>query len=112
MAWSLQAVQKGVHAMAVAHDPEDAETRVIHDLIDFSGTDVLEVGCGDGRLTWRYADRTRLVLALDPDAAVIEQARASLPEELRHTVTFQVVDITSVELPLAAFDVVVCSYSL
>ena len=110
--WSLQAVQKGVHAMAVTHDPEHAETRVIHDLIDFSGTDVLEVGCGDGCLTWRYANRTHSVLALDPDATTIEQARASLPEPLRHTVTFQVADITSVELPPAAFDVVVCSYSL
>jgi len=98
--------------MAIAHDPEEAETRVIHDLIDFSSTDVLEVGCGNGRLTWRYADRTRAVLALDPDADAIEQARASLPEPLRHTVTFQVADITSVEVPPAAFDVVVCSYSL
>ena len=98
--------------MAVAHDPEEAETRVIHDLLDFSGTDVLEVGCGDGRLTWRYAGRTRPVLALDPDAAAIEQARTSLPEPLRPTVTFQVADMTSVELPAAAFDVAVCSYSL
>ena len=98
--------------MAVALDPEHAETRAIHDLIDFSGTDVLEVGCGDGRLTWRYADRTRSVLALDLDAAAIKQARASLPEPLQHTVTFQVADITSVKLPPAAFDVVVFSYSL
>ncbi len=98
--------------MAVAHDPEHAETRVIHDLIDFSGTDVLEVGCGNGRLTWRYAERTRSVLALDPDASAIEQARASLPEPLHHTVTFQMGDITSVDLPPEAFDVVVLSYSL
>ncbi len=101
--------------MTVLRDPEHAETRAIHDLIDFSGTDVLEVGCGDGRLTWRYADRTRSVLALDPDAAAIEQARANLPglpEPLRHTVTFQVADITSVELPREAFDVVVLSWSL
>src|SRR5260370_39381382 len=98
--------------MAVAHDPEHAETRVIHDLIDFSGTDALEVGCGDGRLTWRYADRTLSVLDLDRDAAAIEQARAILPEPLRPTVTCQVADMTSVEVPSAAVDVGVCSYSL
>ncbi|HEV2458877.1 MAG TPA: class I SAM-dependent methyltransferase [Ktedonobacterales bacterium] len=98
--------------MAEALDPEQAETRVIHDLIDFAGTDMLEVGCGDGRLTWRYADRTRSVLALDPDVAAIEQARTSLPEPLRHTVTFQVADIRHVALPPAAFDVVVLPYSL
>jgi ubiquinone/menaquinone biosynthesis C-methylase UbiE len=98
--------------MAVEEDPVHTETRVIHDLIDFSGTDVLEVGCGDGRLTGRYADRTRSVLAIDRDAAAIEQARASLPELLWHTVTFQVADITSIKLSPAAFDVVVFSYSL
>lgn len=70
------------------------------------------MGCEDGRLTWRYADRTRSVLALDPDAAAIEQARASLPEPLHPTVTFQVAEMTSVGFPSAAFDVVVCSYSL
>ncbi|HEV2461748.1 MAG TPA: class I SAM-dependent methyltransferase [Ktedonobacterales bacterium] len=98
--------------MAVIEDPEHAETRVIHELVDFAGTDVLEVGCGDGRLTWRYADRTRSVLALDPDAAAIEQAHTSLPEPLRDTVTFQVADIRHVRLPPEAFDVALLSYSL
>lgn len=98
--------------MAVLRDPEQEETRVIHDLVAFDGADVLEVGCGDGRLTWRYADRARSVLALDPDEAAIAQARAALPERLGATVRFQVADITGVELPPAAFDVVVLAWSL
>jgi 2-polyprenyl-3-methyl-5-hydroxy-6-metoxy-1,4-benzoquinol methylase len=98
--------------MAVRRDPEEAETRVIHELVAFAGADVLEVGCGDGRLTWRYAERTRSVLALDPDPAAIEQARASLPEQWRQTVMFQVADITSADLPSEAFDVVVLAWSL
>lgn len=103
---------EGGYAMAVLRDPEQAETRAIHELIDFAGADVVEVGCGDGRLTWRYADRTRSVLAFDPDAAAMEHARASLPEQLRHLVTFQVADITSVNVPPGAFDVVVLAWSL
>jgi ubiquinone/menaquinone biosynthesis C-methylase UbiE len=98
--------------MGVILDPEQVETRTIHELVDFAGKDVLEVGCGHGRLTWRYADRARSVLALDLDTSAIEQARASLPEVLRDTVIFQVADIRSMELPAAAFDVVVFSYSL
>ena len=101
--------------MTVLRDPEQAETGVIHELIDFTGADVLEVGCGDGRLTWRYAERTRSVLALDPDADAIEQAHAGLagqPEQLRHIVTFQVADITSVNLPSEAFDVIMLAWSL
>ena len=98
--------------MTAIRDPEHAETRVIHELIDFTNADVLEVGCGDGRLTERFAGPTRSVLALDPDASAIEQARASLPEALLPRVTFQAADIVNVELPRAAFDVVVLSWSL
>ena len=102
-------------AMAVLRDPKDAETRAIHELVAFVGADVLEVGCGDGRLTWCYAERTRSVLALDPEAAAIEQARASLahlPKQLRQSITFQVADITSANLPAEAFDVIVLAWSL
>jgi ubiquinone/menaquinone biosynthesis C-methylase UbiE len=49
-------------------EPEGNETRILHELMDFRGKDVLEIGCGDGRMTWRYAQLVRLVLALDPAA--------------------------------------------
>ena len=45
-------------------DPEGIETKVIHKMIDFSGADVLEVGSGNGRLTWRYAEDTASVPGL------------------------------------------------
>ena len=32
-------------------DPEGIEIKEIHELVDYSDADVLEVGCGDGRLT-------------------------------------------------------------
>jgi 2-polyprenyl-3-methyl-5-hydroxy-6-metoxy-1,4-benzoquinol methylase len=93
-------------------DPEETETRVLHDLIDFVGKDVLDVGCGDGRMTWRFADQARSVLGLDPVAECIERARLATPAHLRSTVTFQVADITTAELPPEAFDVVALSWSL
>ena len=45
--------------MSVLLDPEETETRVLHELIDFTGKDVLEIGCGDGRMTWRFASPPR-----------------------------------------------------
>jgi 2-polyprenyl-3-methyl-5-hydroxy-6-metoxy-1,4-benzoquinol methylase len=98
--------------MSVSLDPEEAETRIIHSLIDFTGKDVLDVGCGDGRLTWRFAKRTRTVLGIDPLGEAIVAANASMPARLRHKVTFQVADVTTAQLPHAAFDVVVLSWSL
>jgi ubiquinone/menaquinone biosynthesis C-methylase UbiE len=98
--------------MSVLLDPEQEETRAIHDLIDFTGKDVLEVGCGNGRLTWRFAERTHSVVGLDPKAAAIETAQASAPDSLRTKVTFLVADVTTTDLPRAAFDVVVLSWSL
>jgi cyclopropane fatty-acyl-phospholipid synthase-like methyltransferase len=37
--------------MVRAIDPEGVETRAIRELIDFAGKDVLEIGCGEGRMT-------------------------------------------------------------
>ncbi|HLY30882.1 MAG TPA: class I SAM-dependent methyltransferase [Ktedonobacterales bacterium] len=98
--------------MSVLLDPEETETRVIHALVDFTNADVLDVGCGDGRLTWRFAERAHSVLGIDPLAASIEKARASVPARLRARVTFQVADVTTAELPQSAFDRVVLSWSL
>jgi ubiquinone/menaquinone biosynthesis C-methylase UbiE len=93
-------------------DPENEETRVIHELVDFAGRDVLDVGCGDGRLTWRFAAPAHSVLGLDPVAESIETARASVPAGLEQKVRFQVADMTTTDLPPAEFDVAVLSWSL
>jgi ubiquinone/menaquinone biosynthesis C-methylase UbiE len=93
-------------------DPEGTEIEVIHELVDFSGKKVLEVGCGDGRMTRRYADRAAMVLALDPNAEKIERAIDSTPEPLRSKVRFRVADIADAELAQQAFEVAILSHSL
>ena len=98
--------------MAFALDPAEMETRAIHDLVDFTGKDVLEVGCGDGRLTWRYAATAASVLAFDPVVDRIDRARANIPGDLRDHVTFRAGDITTLELPEFAFDVALLAWSI
>jgi ubiquinone/menaquinone biosynthesis C-methylase UbiE len=93
-------------------DPEGTEIEVIHELVDFSGKKVLEVGCGDGRMTRRYADRAAMVLALDPNAEKIERAIDNTPEPLRSKVRFRVADIADAELAQQAFEVAILSHSL
>jgi ubiquinone/menaquinone biosynthesis C-methylase UbiE len=98
--------------MAIRHDPEGEETRVIHDLIDFRGADVLEVGCGDGRLTWRICGAARSVLALDPKSDEIAAARREAKRLGHRHVTFKVADVATVALPASGFDVAVLSWSI
>jgi 2-polyprenyl-3-methyl-5-hydroxy-6-metoxy-1,4-benzoquinol methylase len=93
-------------------DPEGNETRVLHELIDFAGTDVLEIGCGEGRLIWRYADLTASVLGLDQVESDIEHARRDTPRHLRSKVEFRTGDAVTAEFPPGSFDVVVLGRSI
>ena len=93
-------------------DPEGVETKAVHELVDFAGKDVVEVGCGDGRLTWRFADTSSSVLAFDPDESVIATAVEQTPAALRGRVTFRAADMASVGLAAGAYDVGVLSWSI
>ena len=98
--------------MAFALDPEEIEIGVMHDLVNFTGKDVLEIGCGNGRLTWRYAHGVASILALDPQEPAIKLAQEHTPEALRSRVRFEAADITTVDLPEDAFDIALLSWSL
>lgn len=98
--------------MSSSIDPEDTEITVIHELVDFSGTDVLEVGCGDGRLTWRYAEEADTVLAMDMNGEKIERAAETIPAALRPKVSLVMADIVKVDLSPDAYDIAILSHSL
>jgi ubiquinone/menaquinone biosynthesis C-methylase UbiE len=93
-------------------DTDGSELRALHELVDFSGKAVLEIGCGNGRATWRYADCAASVVAIDPRARDIEQAQQRTPEALRGRVTFVAADAARLELPSGAFDVALFSRSI
>jgi ubiquinone/menaquinone biosynthesis C-methylase UbiE len=95
-----------------ALDPEGMETRVLRSLVRMDGRDVLEIGSGNGRLTWRYAERAASVVGLEPEETHVLRARAAMPAALRNRIDFRVADAASVELPDAAFDVVVFAWSI
>jgi 2-polyprenyl-3-methyl-5-hydroxy-6-metoxy-1,4-benzoquinol methylase len=75
--------------MTVRSDPSGEERAALLAYCgDLSGLRVLEIGCGDGRLTWKYAGLAAHVTAIDPDQEEIAQALRALPAELRSRVTF------------------------
>ena len=95
-------------------DPENNETHALLAMADFSGKHVLEIGCGDGRLTWRYADNAAHVTAIEPNAEQIALAKSNLPMNLQGKIDFQSATLekfTTNSKP-SLFDLVILSYSL
>jgi 2-polyprenyl-3-methyl-5-hydroxy-6-metoxy-1,4-benzoquinol methylase len=93
-------------------DPEGAHLAALRRLGDFHGQRVLELGCGDGRLTLGIAADAASVLAFDPDAAAVERARLSLPAELAERVAYKVASGQEIEVEPGSFDLVLFSWSL
>ena len=52
------------------------EIQLIERYVSLVNRDVLEVGCGNGRLTLEYARRTRSVVAIEPNEDMMREARA------------------------------------
>jgi ubiquinone/menaquinone biosynthesis C-methylase UbiE len=93
-------------------DPEGVELRTLRQVAPVDGLNVLELGCGDGRLTMQFAGAAASVLAVDPDEGRIGKARASLPAELEERVTFAVAGAAEVKTPRRRFDLALFSWSL
>ena len=83
--------------MSVNKDPEKSETSHLLKYADFSTKRVLELGCGDGRLTWRYAARAGRVVAIDLDRDGLRVASIERPSDLAESVTF--IQANSIRLP-------------
>jgi len=98
--------------MRVRIDPQQNEVRALRRVTDWKLKSVLEVGCGDGRLTLRLARLGARVHAIDPDKKLIREARESLPKRLASRVRYRAGKAEELRLPDQSFDVVVFSWSL
>jgi 2-polyprenyl-6-hydroxyphenyl methylase / 3-demethylubiquinone-9 3-methyltransferase len=93
-------------------DEAGVETRAIADRVGLDGARVLDVGCGDGRLTTFAAHRAAVVYAFDPSAERVATARAALTNEQRRRVRFGVHDAEALDLARERFDIALCGWSL
>jgi ubiquinone/menaquinone biosynthesis C-methylase UbiE len=93
-------------------DPDCVELPTIRELVDLRGLRILEVGCGEGRMTFGCAEEARSVLAFDADEELVAAARRSMPRALRERIRFEVADAAEIELPPAEFDLALFSWSL
>ena len=93
-------------------DAEGVHLAAVVRAADFRGKRVLEVGSGEGRLTWGIAPLAASVIAFDPDAEYVAQARTECPQELREKVRFEVASADEIEVDPQSIDLVFFSWSL
>jgi 2-polyprenyl-3-methyl-5-hydroxy-6-metoxy-1,4-benzoquinol methylase len=100
--------------VTIRSDPENNEINALFNLVDLTGKHVLEIGCGDGRLTWRYADAPARVTAIDAFENAIRRAKENVPKQLRDRVEFRNISAAdyAAESESAAFDIAILSWSL
>lgn len=98
--------------MGYQYDPERIEETTIRSFLSYQrGQQILEIGCGSGRLTPLFAQNAASVTAIDPDGEMIAQAEQGLAPHLHGRVRFHAVGIEDYAAPLP-FDWVVLSWSL
>ena len=96
--------------MSLQFDPEEHEIEALVALLpNLQLSRVVEVGCGDGRLTRRYAARAASVFAFDPDEAAVNVFRS---EPLPDNVDLRCESVDRVEILPGTADVVLLSWSL
>ena len=79
----------------------------IEEFVDLSGREMLEIGCGSGRLSSQLADKVKSLTAIDPDQATINRARKEISG-----VNFRVGSGEKLKFNDKSYDIVLFSYSL
>ncbi len=98
--------------MTLRIDPEKNEIHALKEMTDWRSKHVLEIGCGNGRLTRRLANLGAQLDALDPDKKLIATARKELPARYLDRVRYKVGSAEDLKYPKQTFDIVVFSWVL
>ena len=92
--------------------PEGAELEAVAQVANLTGLRVLELGAGDGRLTFDLARIASYVLATDSDEEEIAKAQAALRGDLADRVQFRVAEAAARDVGRGEFDVAFFTWSL
>jgi ubiquinone/menaquinone biosynthesis C-methylase UbiE len=98
--------------MTVQSDPEGSERKVLHKFVDFTGRRVLEVGCGEGRLTWKYASASTWTVGVDADTNALRVASFDRPVPLEKKAHFAASEAERLPFRKHTFDIAVLAWSL
>lgn len=98
--------------MEPLRDPEEKEIEYLQDVGQVRDKRVIEIGCGIGRMTWRYASMVRSIIGVDPDAERLATAMVDRPVALASKVSFVQADGEALPFSDESFDSNVFAWSL
>jgi ubiquinone/menaquinone biosynthesis C-methylase UbiE len=99
--------------MPLVMDPAGNEIRALQKATQWKGKGVLEVGCGEGRLTLRIAALgPRRIEALDPDNTRVRLARKNQPAFYSRRIKYHVGHSERLRFHDDLFDIVIFSWVL
>jgi len=98
--------------MTSSFDPEGYEAAVLAGVPELTGARVLELGVGDGRLTWEYAARARSVVGVDTDGEGVAYLMEDRPPGLHDQVSGVIADGRFLPFAAERFDAAVLAWSL
>lgn len=97
--------------MTLQTDPERNETQYLHRFADLANIRVLEIGCGEGRLTWQYANKARSVIGMDLDVDALRVASIDRLSDLKNKVSFACADSIRLPFQKEEFDIAILAWS-
>ncbi len=98
--------------MTFYKDPEQNETKYLQKFVDVTDKHVLEIGCGEGRLTWRYAAASLSTIGIDPDKDAVRVATYDRPPDLANKVHFASAQAEHIPFHKETFDIAILAWSL
>ena len=98
--------------MTLQKDPERNEIHQLRKTVDLADKRILEIGCGEGRLTWQYAKWTASVVAMDLDHDSLRVAKVDRPYDLEQSVHLACADSHYLPFSKEKFDIAILAWSL
>ena len=88
-------------------DKEKIELKKIEELSELKDKEVLEIGCGDGRISSLLVKKVKKLTAIDPDEESIKKAKLKIKD-----VDFRVGSGENLDFENKSFDTVIFTFSL
>lgn len=92
-------------------DPEGIERRYLRQVGQLEHARVLEIGCGDGRMTWLYGYEAGSIAGVDIDFDELRAALVDLPKDMPAAAFFVEAEAEHLPFPSAHFDAVIFAWS-